>query len=401
MTVNINVTDLTCPPKLSQTQDPGVSRCCKRLYSRRTPGSKRNRTASIALSRQFRRLVVAAAAHCLLTPQIPAQFNTPEMESAVVHQTRPSIRSAPLPGPIGPGGLSTPRLVTLPRLDPTGTRKMREEFGPSWMGPNRVLQTETAATGQLAVASAGTWHQTEHGRHVWRVSIRSAGAAALRIHFDSFEIDGLLYIYEVGANAGSPYVGPYTGLGPQEDGDFWSDLLFSESVTVEFVYRGQGGPPLELPFRIREVGHILAGAFPGSQQAEGSNAIRDPVGNPRAIVGCHLDVSCYPDWQNRDYPSVALLVTSTSGGTHSCSGTLINTRYDSDDVLLLLTAAHCIGDDEAARNTVFYWDYQTTECYGQPDLRDWKRTSGAKLVVAKGPDRYDDFSLLSLGLAQK
>ncbi len=221
----------------------------------------------------------------------------------------------------------------------------------------------------------------------------------MRVHFESFDVDGRVYAYPHGGRAGTPFAGPYQRLGPQGDGDFWSDIVLSDSVTIEFVLRRGAERPDGLPFRVNEIAHIRPGAFPSQGKPLVWSPLTPSPGEPRAIVGCHLDVSCYPDWQRAGYASEALLYITDSEGTGSCSGTLINTRYDSDDVLLMLTAAHCISDNETAQNTVFYWNYETDRCYGQPRPLDLVSTIGATLVVAGGPDRYDDFALLKLDMS--
>ena len=233
---------------------------------------------------------------------------------------------------------------------------------------------------------------------MWRTTIRSVGAGALRVHFESFDVDGRVYAYPHGGRAGTPFAGPYRHLGPQGDGDFWSDVVPSDSVTIEFVLRRGAERPDGLPFRVNEIAHIRPGAFPSQRKTSTWSPVTPWPGEPRAIVGCHLDVSCYPDWQRAGYASEALLYITRPEGTASCSGTLINTRYDSDDVLLMLTAAHCISDNQTAQNTVFYWNYETDRCYGQPRPLDLVSTTGATLVVARGPDRYDDFALLKLDM---
>ena len=347
---------------------------------------------------RFSRIAVGALFHCLLIANLTAQAELPSMESAVVERTQQAGRSASRPGPVGPLMSDVPALTILPRPNEEAIRQMRLRFGQSWIGPLRLLPTEAnAAVGSdAATIRPGRWELTDRGLAVWRTTIRSTGASAMRIHFESFDVEGRVYAYPHGATASTPYVGPYDGLGPQGDGDFWSEVIFSDSVTLEYVLRPDAMPPAELPFRIIEITHILPGIFRTSRKPTNWSPFGPPSGQPRAIVGCHLDVSCYPEWQDVNYRSEALLVITRAGGSWACSGTLINTEYGSKTTLLMLTAAHCIGDNETAQNTEFYWNYESDQCYGQPDIRNLVSTEGAKLVVARGPDRYDDFSLLEL-----
>ena len=348
------------------------------------------------------RLAVGVACTSLLLSNLMAQTRLPALDSTVAERTRQAARHAPPLGPVGPLLRAEPRITVLAHPLDDHLNEMGSLVGPSWLGPVRSLPIEAnAAIGSdAAPLRLGRWQQTGQGLNVWRTTIRSTGASAVRIHFEGFDVDGRVYVYPHGARAGTPFVGPYERLGPQGDGDFWSGIVFSDIVTIEYVLGRNSELPDEVPFRVNEIAHILSGALPTQAKPTDGSLSPIPVGEPRAIVGCHLDVSCYPDWQRRDYPSQALLVFTSSVGSGSCSGTLINTRYDSENTLLLLTAAHCIGDNETAQNTIFYWNYQTDQCYGQPNVFDLKFTEGAQLVVAKGPDMYDDFSLLKLD-AQK
>ena len=305
------------------------------------------------------------------------------------------------PGPIGRGSLPLPPEVTLPRIEPDVLEALQRTNGPSWLGPNRSIANATGTVEPATpIASVfGIWLQVEPGKYLWRTTIRSTGASAVRAHFEDFNVDGRVYVYETGSDSQDPYLGPYEGQGPQADGDFWSDLVSAERITVEFLPADQSSVPTAMPFAIREIAHIINLVGSSISASDRKGVYSSPIVESRArrIVGCHLDVSCYSEWQDRDYPSTVLLVMTKSDGTYSCTGVLINTRYETNRHLLMLTAAHCIGEEETASNTVIYWDYQTTECYGSlPYNYSFLRTYGGKLVLAKGPDRSFDFSLIRL-----
>ena len=347
---------------------------------------------------RFSRIAAAVVFHCLLIANLTAQAELPSMDSTAAERIQQAARHASRPGPVGPLLGDVPPLTILPRPDDEMIKRMRLRFGRSWIGPLRLLPAEAnAAIGSdAATIRPGRWGLTDQGLAVWRTTIRSTGASAMRVHFESFDVEGRVYAYPHGADASTPVAGPYGGLGPQGDGDFWSEVIFSDSVTIEYVPRRDTKPPSEPPFRIIEITHILPGIFRAPGKPTNWSPFGPPSGQPRAIVGCHLDGSCYPEWQDADYRSDALLVITKAGGSWSCSGTLINTQYETKTTLFMLTAAHCIGDNEAAQNTEFYWNYESDQCYGQPDTRNLVSTEGATLVVARGPDRYDDFSLLKL-----
>ena len=286
------------------------------------------------------------------------------------------------PGPVGRGQLVLPEALTLPAYDSETLRRMQAKHGPSWLGPTLELPSELD----------GTWGWTQKGERVWRASIRAAGARALRVRFEDFNAQGSVWLYG-DEWVGSP-VGPYRQAGPHRDGRFWSEFVLSDSVTIEYVADTAAKALESVPFRIHSVAPIVTEQFPVA-----GRQVKPRELQPRALAGCHLDVSCYPRLQARDRPSVARLYITNTDGTATCTGFLINPSHQSDDYLLLLTAAHCIDTQEEAEDVAFVWNYQTESCYGNPDWEQWAEplayTYGADLVVSKH-DRYDDFALLAL-----
>ena len=92
----------------------------------------------------------------------------------------------------------------------------------------------------------------------------SPSARAMRIHFRDFAIGaGSLWLY----SASGQVVGPYTGSGLYGDGDFWSGIVFGDSLTIEYLpdlaAAGEG-----VPFQIVAISHIWDDAF--GDGAEGS-----------------------------------------------------------------------------------------------------------------------------------
>lgn len=337
----------------------------------------------------------------LFLVSLPAETGLTAVAPRSVERHRTIEESTRAPEPVGRRSLPLPPEVTLPRIDPDVLEALQRTNGPSWLGPNRSISNATDTFGPATpIASvSGMWLQVEPGKYLWRTTIRSTGASAVRAHFEDFNVDGRVYVYETGTNSQDSYLGPYEGLGPQADGDFWTDLVSAESITVEFLPTDQSSVPTAIPFAIREIAHIINLVGSSVSPSERKGIYSSPIVEPRArrIVGCHLDVSCYTEWQDRAYPSTVLLVMTKSDGTYSCTGVLVNTRYETDRHLLMLTAAHCIKDKTTASNTVVYWDYQTTECYGTlPYNYSFARTYGADLVLTRGPDRSFDFSLLRL-----
>ena len=77
---------------------------------------------------------------------------------------------------------------------------------------------------------AGAWETAEDGERVWRMAIRSPGAAGIRVEFRNFSAGaGNVWLYD-----GDRVAGPYTGRGIFDNGLFWSATVYSESVILEY-----------------------------------------------------------------------------------------------------------------------------------------------------------------------
>ena len=340
-------------------------------------------------ARTFAQAALAAVLPGVLPGQISPPTVPPANEPAVEDRIPIEAEGIPWPGPVGRGKLALPREVILPALDAETEQRLRREHGPSWLGPTRALPSEIY----------GTWTWTQEGKRVWRVTIRVTGARALRIRFESFSVQGSVWLY--GDEWSGPQIGPHRGGGPYGNGSFWSEFVFRETVTIEYVPDDPATASEHVPFRVRSVAQIVDKGFPGPGGRSKARGVQ--LVQPRYLAGCHLDVSCYPDLESRDQPGVARMYITKEDQTVVCTGFLINPSYDSDDRLLLLTAGHCIGTQEEARTASFLWNYQTERCYGNPDWRQWAEplafTYGATLVVSKD-DRSDDFTLLMLSKAE-
>ncbi len=257
-------------------------------------------------------------------------------------------------------------------------RAQRALHGPAWLGPHRAVPRSGPAGAPGGGDSLrGEWSAMPSGQLVWRLALRSPGALSMRVRFESFDVAGALWLH---AGSGAAWAGPYTGRGPHGDGHFWSDVVFSDSVTVAYVPSGRAEAAAPPGFRIPLIAHELA-----------------PPRAPRArqAAPCHQDVTCHPGWKSAwgwQSPAIAMLRVESSSGTAQCSGTLVNLGLVGDE-LALLTAAHCVGDAAQARDTVFFWGYQSLLCELVTQV---PQTRGARLLATQGLDRFGDFSLLAL-----
>jgi hypothetical protein len=102
----------------------------------------------------------------------------------------------------------------------------------------------------------GKWKNLARGASVWRLGIESPGAAGLRVHFTGFDANaGRVWIHAQMTQGKPEVVGPYSGKGPHNDGEFWSDVVFSPTIDIEYQ---PAAPARKPPFRIPEIAHLIS-----------------------------------------------------------------------------------------------------------------------------------------------
>ena len=88
---------------------------------------------------------------------------------------------------------------------------------------------------------------------MWRLRIESAGALALRIHFQEVALGkGHLWIHAGRDDA----FGPYTTSGPFGDGEFWSPTVRGDNLTLEYWPADASSNKEDAPFEISAISHI-------------------------------------------------------------------------------------------------------------------------------------------------
>ncbi|MCY4588458.1 MAG: serine protease, partial [Bryobacterales bacterium] len=170
--------------------------------------------------------------------------------------------------------LPSPAEVALPPLGPDDLQRLQPQRGrPPAIGvhrrlPQGALKLSISAGGVKSTAE-GAWQSTEAGR-LWRLKLTSPSARAMRVHFRDFAIgSGRLWIHSEDGQT----VGLYSGTGLYGDGDFWSGIVFGDSLTIEYL-PDPAAVGEAVPFQIVAISHIWGDAF-----GEGAE---DGVQSPKA-----------------------------------------------------------------------------------------------------------------------
>ena len=181
--------------------------------------------------------------------------------------------------------LPSPAAAALPPLGPDDLQRLQPQEGrPPLIGVHRRLPagavTRSFSGGGVKTTAEGAWQSTEAGR-LWRLKLTSPSARAMRVHFRDFAIgSGSLWMHSKDGQT----VGPYTGSGLYDDGDFWSGIVFGDSLTIEYL-PDPAAAGEAVPFQIVAISHIWDDAF--GDGAEGGAQLPEAAwgGSVKALPG--------------------------------------------------------------------------------------------------------------------
>lgn len=255
-------------------------------------------------------------------------------------------------------------------------------------------------------ASLGAWRVLADGRKVWLGRIESAGAQALRVHFEHVALPPGATIVVFNPDDPREAWGPYDATSARATtvGDaFWSAAVFAQKVAVECCVPASAAGQA-VGFVIREIGHRLA---PTGALREGAS---ERFGEPRptdgvkasaalrtaAAADCQIDAACRPAWVETA-KSVASVVVIKASGEEQCTGCLVADGDPAGGAVYFYTAHHCIENQVDADNAEFYWLYQSAACNGPPPaLATVPRTQGAEFLAGVRFGAGSDAVLLRL-----
>jgi len=176
------------------------------------------------------------------------------------------------------------------------------------------------------------WHTQPDGGRIKRIELHSRNAPALRVIMTDLGPLELRVYDPVTMSAFGPYTAPILN----EDGTWWSTIIFGDTIGLEFYLPpGYTTPPKTLP--------RIVGAFYCYADFYGSDFY------PQS-GDCHTDLTCYPAWAN----SIEGRAIGRLTGTTGCTGALSN-RTDPDFCPIMLTARNCIKTQAEANGVVVIW----------------------------------------------
>jgi hypothetical protein len=247
--------------------------------------------------------------------------------------------------------------------------------------------------------SNGMMRATTDSGYVWTAAAESANATALRLHFTRFSLpEGAgLFIYGVNGEA----FGPYTGRGPNRNGNFWSHTVTGPVVYMQIRHSGPVTKKKlkKTGFVIKDVAHLgrkfllpflQRPTEPLQQQIEALCSFNAP---------CIEDAKCYGSstWSVINDARYAYAHMQFVSGMYIyiCTGGLLNDTDTTTWIPYFLTANHCISTASEANSLECYWQFWTSSCGGAcyDPVGAVPRTLGSDIMATGSTS---DYTLLKL-----
>jgi hypothetical protein len=260
-------------------------------------------------------------------------------------------------------------LIEMPHFDIS--QLLEEDKNEIFLKPFRFAKLFEV---ELNSVENGVWYQDED-YNIWFLSIKSKNAFSLSLTFNDFELpeNSKLFVYNKDK---SVIVGALTSANNNENKTLTIQHIPGDEIIVEYV------EPENVAFKaklnISNVSHDYRDIF--------------KIQNDKGSGSCEVNINCEEgnNWQTMK-KSVVKFTYNEKKSTYLCTGTLItNTALNSTPYLL--TAEHCVHDQEVANSTVFYFNYEAENCTGIYGNEN-QTMSGATLIAT---GNVLDFSLLLL-----
>jgi hypothetical protein len=230
------------------------------------------------------------------------------------------------------------------RLGPFDTQPFVEEDAQRGDWPLRTGVAREVTIGD----EDGQWEQLAGIGWLWTVRVVSDDATAIRLHFVNVTLPEGAQI-AVRGESGLPLYGYYdTYSRDVQRGQFWTTEVFGDTALVEYFWPNSRVRQPALPFAIDSVMHNYHEIF---AQIQGGGARE---GN------CHNDVTCYPEWLN-ERNGTCMITIVIPPDTWLCSAAMLATTTQ-DETPYILTARHCVGNDDEAQTVTAYFKFHTLTC---------------------------------------
>ena len=253
--------------------------------------------------------------------------------------------------------------------------------GPLQIGFGREMPA--AYRGDLA--SRLTWDKQADGSVVSALSLSSPEAQALRIALRTNWPAGttLRFFNPADTKQQLPPLKRRDFTTDNSDEPLWSPLVEGDTLGLE-ISLPSAAAAANLALAIDRVSHLTLSPL----RAEPTYGLFG-----RRADSCQIDVACRTTTPT-NLPSATgrLVFTTLFGLTNACSGTLLRDTLSSDPCpgnyrgncrIYLLTARHCIFQDDEVSSLTTFWDYERSSCGGSVPDRFQAYGIGAELLATR------------------
>ena len=254
--------------------------------------------------------------------------------------------------------------------------------------PQIGLARELPAASRARLApSRLNWVQVADGS-VATFLIRSQGAAALRAGLVAARVPEQLELRFFGTIDDRVF-GPVLGSALKDAGAdvTWSPVIEGDTLGVE-LFLPKGVAPEDVRLEVPRLSHLVDSARTGFRRLS-------ELGQAAA---CEIDIACSAVWTPIGNAVAKYVLTSATGQTFKCTGTLITDTDTTTTIPYFLTADHCISNQAEASSINTYWFFQRASC-GGANPTAVTQVAGGATIVARGGVAQGDYSLLRLNQA--
>ncbi len=235
----------------------------------------------------------------------------------------------------------------------------------------------------LGLDNAGTWTDLPNGDRLWSLKIKSPGATALGLIYDTFQmpLGARFFVYNEDA---SMVLGAFTIRNNKKHGKFATAPVRGDAVILEYYeplfLRGEG------TLHVTRVIHAFRDASgPGVRPTEETGAGKSMDFGESSTCNVNVNCSQGSGWGN-ERDAVALVLTDV--GT-ACTGALVN-NVPQNLTAYFLTANHCLSGN--VNNWLFRFNYQNNSCSNV----DGPYNNVVQGAMVRASDTPSDFALLEL-----
>ncbi len=276
-------------------------------------------------------------------------------------------------------------LVETPRLNVQ--QLLAEDAGRTRLGPLRIGVTQQFSP--VSTRENGKWTTLPDGGQIWTAWFRAPGALSIRLRLTPWPPAAGAQLIIYNSEDGTQVRQMDAARAGRTSGEFWTPPVFNDEVRLEY-YLPDGIDPgsTNTFFSVDAISNQYR-PMPGTASTDDLQPVE---------LDCHLNISCYTEWQTQaDGVGALTYISSPEEGQFFCSGAMYN-RVPQDFTSLFATARHCGGSDgwsqSEAESAIVFWFYQTPSCNGTPpDPSTLPSTSGVAVLAV---DSNTDYTLLGL-----